>query len=378
MLNPKFISQVSTFSLGVNPEWSLSGTSGEMDNEAKGEGNSYTTEFRQYDSRIGRWLSLDPLMAQYPMMSPYVAFNNNPIYFVDPLGLKGEPVRKSVDLLLDDRSNSEKKKSFKFGTRLTLDMAEPIIARSSGFILGAVTNSPNAKVSNFVNYYKHHYKYGRNRSHRNMMIGAVGEGVAAEHFEGEMMTYEGVSHSSKSLLPDFKVGLVRWNSNQSRTNITGTWDFSLTLTPNHAGSYDLMTAGYDGISMNKKSFDLERGKDFTFLEEVKTISPYSRYAKKNIERGVNQAIKTSELNRNNNVVSILLMDEKTWTNAYEVNPSAMKSIHKRITSAGVVLVLVKNLNGEANCKLTEIWDGFKNAERATVEAGKVSQEKIGQ
>jgi hypothetical protein len=29
-------------------------------------------------------------MAEYPMMSPYVAFNNNPIYFVDPLGLEGE------------------------------------------------------------------------------------------------------------------------------------------------------------------------------------------------------------------------------------------------------------------------------------------------
>jgi RHS repeat-associated protein len=61
----------------------------ESDNETKGSGNSYTTEFRQYDPRLGRWLSLDPLMAQYPMMSPYVAFNNNPIYFVDPLGLEG-------------------------------------------------------------------------------------------------------------------------------------------------------------------------------------------------------------------------------------------------------------------------------------------------
>ena len=38
-------------------EWSFSGTSGEMDNEAKGEGNSHTTEFRQYDPRIGRWLN---------------------------------------------------------------------------------------------------------------------------------------------------------------------------------------------------------------------------------------------------------------------------------------------------------------------------------
>ncbi len=59
----------------------------ETDNETKGLGNSYTTEFRQYDPRLGRWLSLDPLMAQFPWMSPYVAFDNNPVYFVDPYGL---------------------------------------------------------------------------------------------------------------------------------------------------------------------------------------------------------------------------------------------------------------------------------------------------
>ena len=59
----------------------------EVDNEVKGNGNSYTTEFRQYDPRLGRWLSLDPLMAQFPSMSPYVAFDNNPVYYIDPYGL---------------------------------------------------------------------------------------------------------------------------------------------------------------------------------------------------------------------------------------------------------------------------------------------------
>ena len=58
----------------------------EADNEVKGNGNSYTTEFRQYDPRIGRWLSLDPAMNLVPSMSPYVAFNNNPIFYTDPNG----------------------------------------------------------------------------------------------------------------------------------------------------------------------------------------------------------------------------------------------------------------------------------------------------
>ena len=59
----------------------------EKDDEVKGNGNSYTTEFRQYDSRVGRWLSLDPLMSDFPGKSPYMSFDNNPIYFTDPYGL---------------------------------------------------------------------------------------------------------------------------------------------------------------------------------------------------------------------------------------------------------------------------------------------------
>ena len=58
----------------------------EKDDEVKGEGNSYTTEFRQYDPRLGRWLSIDPEIKKYAWQSPYVAFNNNPIYYDDPLG----------------------------------------------------------------------------------------------------------------------------------------------------------------------------------------------------------------------------------------------------------------------------------------------------
>lgn len=66
----------------------------EVDPEMKGSGNSYTTEFRQYDPRLGRWLSLDPLAEQFPHMSPYVAFDDNPVVYTDPEGLAasgGEP-----------------------------------------------------------------------------------------------------------------------------------------------------------------------------------------------------------------------------------------------------------------------------------------------
>lgn len=71
----------------------------EKDDEVKGSGNSYTTEFRQYDSRLGRWLSIDPMMSKYPHQSPYAAYNNNPVYFIDPYGLEGvgEPLNPETD-----------------------------------------------------------------------------------------------------------------------------------------------------------------------------------------------------------------------------------------------------------------------------------------
>ena len=61
----------------------------EKDDELKGSGNSLDFGARIYDSRLGRWLSLDPLMAKYPNMSPYNSFNNNPVYYIDPDGESG-------------------------------------------------------------------------------------------------------------------------------------------------------------------------------------------------------------------------------------------------------------------------------------------------
>lgn len=64
----------------------------EMDNEIFGStGSSYTAEFWQYDSRLGRRWNVDPMMAYYPWQSPYACFNNNPIYFADPSGFEGDP-----------------------------------------------------------------------------------------------------------------------------------------------------------------------------------------------------------------------------------------------------------------------------------------------
>jgi RHS repeat-associated protein len=61
----------------------------EKDNEFKGQGNSYTTEFRQLDPRLGRWVSVDPVIQ--PWQSSYCSMDDNPISKNDPLGDKPTP-----------------------------------------------------------------------------------------------------------------------------------------------------------------------------------------------------------------------------------------------------------------------------------------------
>lgn len=56
----------------------------ERDDEIYGKGNSYTAEFWQYDSRLGRRWNLDP--RPNPSISNYATFANNPVWFSDPLG----------------------------------------------------------------------------------------------------------------------------------------------------------------------------------------------------------------------------------------------------------------------------------------------------
>jgi hypothetical protein len=56
----------------------------ESDNEVYGDKQSYTAEFWQYDTRLGRRWNIDP--KGNPWESPYSTFAGNPILFSDPDG----------------------------------------------------------------------------------------------------------------------------------------------------------------------------------------------------------------------------------------------------------------------------------------------------
>jgi RHS repeat-associated protein len=63
----------------------------EKDDEVKGVGNWYNYGLRSYDPRIGRPTSIDPLTKQFPELSPYQFYHNNPIRNVDLDGAEGLP-----------------------------------------------------------------------------------------------------------------------------------------------------------------------------------------------------------------------------------------------------------------------------------------------
>lgn len=80
----------------------------EKDDEVKGAGNSYTTEFRQYDPRVGRWLSIDPLERDFPSHSPYCFSYNSPLIYTDDGG--DSPISVLLKLALKHGAKAALKK----------------------------------------------------------------------------------------------------------------------------------------------------------------------------------------------------------------------------------------------------------------------------
>lgn len=130
----------------------------EKDDEAKGSGNSYTTEFRQYDPRIGRWLSIDNKASKYPYESPYVAFHNNPIFYTD--SRSDDPPEKLASVYAEAF-----KKTWGDSFRQSGNKTK---SGETGGVLIKVTNSTvvNGETVQHITYEAHNYKITQEESIR--------------------------------------------------------------------------------------------------------------------------------------------------------------------------------------------------------------------
>lgn len=80
----------------------------ENDNEVKGAGNQQDYGMRIYDPRIAKFLSVDPMTANYPMLTPYQFASNSPIQTIDLDGLEGSWAGALQGVPASERDNFNK------------------------------------------------------------------------------------------------------------------------------------------------------------------------------------------------------------------------------------------------------------------------------
>ncbi|PUZ27700.1 RHS repeat-associated core domain-containing protein [Chitinophaga costaii] len=83
-----FVSLLPGRVYSLNNEYRYGFNGKEDDNEVKGDGNQQDYGARIYDPRLGRFLSVDPITAQYPQLTPYQFASNGPIDGIDLDGLE--------------------------------------------------------------------------------------------------------------------------------------------------------------------------------------------------------------------------------------------------------------------------------------------------
>ena len=92
-----------SYSAGTAYRYGFNGK--ENDNEVSGEGNKLDYEARILDSRLGRWMSIDPEAKKFPAESPYIYSSNSPILFYDPDGEEKIVATGGADLHNKNRMN---------------------------------------------------------------------------------------------------------------------------------------------------------------------------------------------------------------------------------------------------------------------------------
>ncbi|WP_321827242.1 Ig-like domain-containing protein [Maribacter dokdonensis] len=108
----------------------------------------YEMDFRNYDPTLGRFTAIDPVT--HHSMSPYVAFDNNPIFWVDPSGADAtDPIKETnrvISSRVDEHNVTHITQTTTTTTTTTNDDGSVSVSYSSGSITNTV--DANGKVTN--------------------------------------------------------------------------------------------------------------------------------------------------------------------------------------------------------------------------------------
>ncbi|WP_159255478.1 RHS repeat domain-containing protein [Tenacibaculum maritimum] len=99
MLVPNRHGQADSYRYGFNGK--------EKDDEVKGEGLQYDYGFRIYDSRLGKFLSTDPMFKGFPDLTPYQYSSNTPIWAIDLDGLEAR-ISNTIESCAEISNNKAK------------------------------------------------------------------------------------------------------------------------------------------------------------------------------------------------------------------------------------------------------------------------------
>jgi RHS repeat-associated protein len=123
----------------------------ENDNDVKGiEGGQQDYGMRIYDPRLGRFLSVDPLTRQYPMLTPYQFASNDPIESIDLDGLE----RHDYRLIIED------------GKPKLEYQGSGVSEYTSSFLFFSSTTKIPSYIR--VEYNGQHYSFADGRSHKEL------------------------------------------------------------------------------------------------------------------------------------------------------------------------------------------------------------------
>jgi RHS repeat-associated protein len=143
----------------------------EKDDEIKGEGNSINYKYRVHDARLGRFLSIDPLIKDYPWNSPY-AFSENRV--IDGVELEGLEYINYNESLVRHTNGLITLNTKNISRSLLIKISKPIykfdqfgnVAKPSGsyFINSKLANDPRKAYRNFYFPSLKGYGYINNQS----------------------------------------------------------------------------------------------------------------------------------------------------------------------------------------------------------------------